>query len=135
MIKKAKTASGIGGFCAAVFCAVALCLGLAAPRAASAQYVATSDLLKMCMSEDKTDMRGCVHYVAGVIDYHIMMQSLGTAPTIDFCLPQSITMPQAAVIVVAYLRQNPGHDAFIAAGSIPLAMNKVFPCKPPAKKK
>ena len=105
-----------------------------ATRPAAAMYVSTGELSRMCMSDDKADIHGCVNYVAGVIDYHIVMQSLGTVPTIDFCLPNDITKPQAAVIVTAYLRQQPQHAGFVAAASVPLALNKAFPCRQPVPK-
>jgi len=118
---------------AAVFAAAVLWA-----RPAPAAYVSTADLGKLCQSNDKADINACVYYVAGVIDYHILLQSLGTAPpTLGFCLPDSLTMPQAAALVVAYLQTSAPQDGFVAASSIPLALNKVFPCAPavPRKKK
>jgi hypothetical protein len=111
---------------------VALILGLAVlcpARPARAQFVATRELEHECLSKKKEDIAACVNYVAGVVDYHVMLQSLGTAPTIDFCLPASITKEQAAMIVMAYLSTRPQHDAFIASAAIPLALNKAFPCR------
>ncbi|HYD17100.1 MAG TPA: Rap1a/Tai family immunity protein [Patescibacteria group bacterium] len=100
---------------------------------AQAQYYATKDLAAECLSAKREEMASCIGYVAGVIDYHLLMQSFGTAPTIDFCLPQDISKEQAAVIVMAYLRGATEHDEFTAAATIPLALNKVFPCRPAAK--
>ncbi|MBI1215582.1 MAG: hypothetical protein GC185_07175 [Alphaproteobacteria bacterium] len=115
---------------------LALAVFLLAPvRPAQAQYVATAELERDCLSKNKEDIAACVNYVAGVIDYHVMLQSLGTAPTISFCLPANLTKEQAAVVVMAYLRTRPQHDAFIAAAAIPLALNKTFPCRDPHSKK
>jgi len=120
---------------------IALLIILAAlafvPRPAAAQYLMTKDLAMKCLSEKKEDMAGCIYYITGVIDYHMVMQSFGTAPTIDFCLPESISKEQAAVLVMAYLRQSPQNDDFIAASTVPLALNKVFPCRAaePVRKK
>lgn len=110
-----------------------MALLLAGARPVAAMYVSTSELARSCLSKKDEEVYGCVNYIAGVIDYHILMQSLGTAPTIPFCLPKDITMSQAAIIVMTYLRSAPQHDDFIAAASVPLALNKAFPCRVPAK--
>ena len=102
---------------------------LAPMRGADAQYVATKDLARECLSDKREQMAACIGYVAGVIDYHLLMQSFGTAPTIDFCIPADISKEQAAIIVMAYLRGETQHDEFTAAATIPLALNKVFPCQ------
>ena len=95
---------------------------------ASAQYLETKDLARMCLSDKKEQMSACINYVAGVVDYHTLMQSFGTAPTIDFCLPPEVSKEQAAVIVMAYLKTVTENDEFTAAATIPLALNKAFPC-------
>ncbi len=118
--------------------AVLLCFAAVfKPTPAAAQYVMTKDLARDCLSDKRERMAGCIYYITGVIDYHFLMQSFGTAPTIDFCLPESISKEQAAVIVMAYLRTSPQNDDFIAAATIPLALNKAFPCRAeqPAHKK
>ena len=119
---------------ALLFCIAAI----AKPAPANAQYLMTKDLARDCLSDKRERMAGCIYYITGVIDYHFLMQSFGTAPTIDFCLPESISKEQAAVIVMAYLRTSSQNDDFIAASTIPLALNKAFPCKaeePKRKKK
>lgn len=102
-------------------------------------YMATGDLNRLCASDSRDDLYGCMHYIAGVIDYHTLMQSLGTAPTIGYCLPETLTMQQAAFAVIAYVRKMPQHADFIAASVVPLALNKLYPCrsatKPASKKK
>lgn len=103
--------------------------------AVAAVYVTGEELVRSCISQHKQDNTACIYYIAGVIDYHSVLQSLAIAPTIDFCMPDSISKEQAAVLVLAYMRQSPQHDAFIAATSIPLALNKVFPCRRAPKKK
>lgn len=112
---------------------------LAWPKAAAPQYLSTSDLAYLCIGEKKEQMSACINYIAGVIDYHTLMMSFGTAPTIDFCIPESISKEKAAVVVMAYLKTSNQHDAFTAAATIPLALNKAFPCKAaaplPRKKK
>jgi len=120
----------------AVF-AMVICLAL--PRPAWAQYLSTSELARLCIGDKNEQMSACINYIAGVIDYHTLMMSFGTAPTIDFCIPESISKEKAAVVVMAYLKTSAQHDAFTAAATIPLALNKAFPCKAvtplPRKKK
>jgi hypothetical protein len=114
--------------------ALMFCLTLAgAPHPSAAMYVSGSDLVRDCLSGQDRDVRACVHYVAGVIDYHTAMQAVGTAPTLPFCIPASIGMPEAAFVVLTYLRLNPQHEGFVAAMAVPLALNKAFPCKTPPK--
>ena len=116
--------------------AFSLCVVLALkPFPAQSMYVSASELARACLSEKKEEVYACVFYIAGVIDYHTVMQSFGTAPTIDFCLPESITKEKAAILVMAYLKNAPQHDAFIAAPSIPMALHHVFPCKKTAPKR
>lgn len=111
-----------------------VCAGLLWPqRGAEAMYVSGGDLVRNCMSDKKQDIYACVHYVAGVIDYHIVMQSLGTAPTLPFCIPPSISITESAFIVLTYLRTQPQHEGFIAAMAVPMALNKAFPCKKQAQ--
>ncbi|TAL30442.1 MAG: hypothetical protein EPN97_12510 [Alphaproteobacteria bacterium] len=104
-------------------------------RPAHAAYMTTADLQRDCLSGKKEQISGCLNYIAGIIDYHILMQSLGTNPTIDFCLPANLSLEDAGVAVMMYLRKYPQHDAFIASAAVPLALNKAYPCRPPPPKK
>lgn len=115
-----------------MFMAFVLAFGATPARA---MYMSSADLSARCQSDRSEDIHACTSYVAGVIDYHLLLQSLGTNPTMPFCMPESINMQQAAVIVMAYLKTAPQHDAFVAASAIPLAINKAFPCAAPKKKK
>lgn len=83
----------------------------------------------LCLGDRKEEMAACINYVAGVIDYHLVMQSFGTAPTIAFCIPDNISKEEAAVLVMVYLRNAPENDPFTAAATIPLALSKAFPCR------
>ena len=104
---------------------------------ASAAYVTGDDLALTCLSKSPEKIFSCLNYVAGVIDYHTMMQSLGTTPAVDFCLPESLPIERAAEAVVYYLKKSPQHDSFIAAPAVMMALQEVFPCKPmlPRKRK
>lgn len=113
---------------------IGLLLCMAFSKPAQAGFVSTDDLEKSCMSGQHDQVMRCLSYIAGVIDYHILMTSFGTQPTIDFCLPDKLTLEDAGVAVMAYLRTHPAHDA-IASAVIPMALNSAFPCHPrPAKK-
>lgn len=107
-----------------------LSLLTAMPREAEAQYMSTRDFATFCLGNKKEEMSACINYVAGVVDYHMILQSFGTAPTIDFCLPEETSKEEAAVAVMVYLRTMTQNDAFTAAATIPLALNRKFPCKP-----
>jgi hypothetical protein len=114
---------------------IVLLVGLLVPHRAHAAYMTTADLQRDCLSEKKERISGCLNYIAGIIDYHILMQSLGTNPTIDFCLPANLSLEDAGIAVMMYLRKYPQHDAFIASAAVPLALNQAFPCRPPPPKK
>jgi hypothetical protein len=108
---------------------------LLAPRPAAAQFVTTGDLERSCLSKKREDIAACLNYIAGVIDYHTLTQSFGTAPTIDFCLPPELSIQDASLVVMVYLRSHPQHEAFIASAAVPLALNEAFPCAPKPVKK
>jgi len=95
-----------------------------------AAYVTSGNLLKKCESDNRDDLFSCMNYIAGVIDYHIFMQSLGTQPITDFCLPDNISIEKASVVVIAYLKETPQHAPFIAAPAVLMALNKEYPCAP-----
>lgn len=103
---------------------------LSAPRPAAAIFMTAHELNQGCMADAQKDVNYCLGYIAGVIDYHVMMQSLGTAPTIDFCLPDDLSVQQAAVAVLSYLTKSPQNGAFIAAPAVTLALHESFPCTP-----
>jgi hypothetical protein len=93
-----------------------------------AVYYTAGELAQACLKDDSASIQACTHYVAGVIDYHQLMQSLNAAGAMKFCMPEQVSKQQAAVLVMTYLRSAPQHDAFVAAAAIPLALNKAFPC-------
>ena len=71
----------------------------------------------------------CQSYIAGIVDYHNLMQSLGTSPNVDICVPKSAKLKDLQNIVARYLERNKQHDAFIAAPAVTLALFEKFPCK------
>lgn len=78
-------------------------------------------------------MFACENYIAGVVDYHTLVRSLGTAPSVDFCLPANIKMQQITIMVRNYLTARPEQQGFVAAPAVALAIYNSYPC--PKKKK
>ncbi len=126
----------VSGYWLPVICAAVLgVLLMGSPRPAAAMYVSGADLVTNCLSDKKHDVYACVHYVAGVIDYHTVMQSVGTAPSLPFCIPPTVSVTEAAFTVLTFLRAQPMHQGFVAAMAVPIALNKAYPCPKPAPKK
>jgi hypothetical protein len=99
------------------------------PLPARAQFMTNADLSQSCaLGSTPERINRCLGYIAGVIDYHVVMQSLGTNPSTNFCLPPDVLLEQAAIEVLAYLAQKPEQGAFIAAPAVALALNRVYPC-------
>ena len=73
----------------------------------------------------------CQAYIAGLVDYHNLLRSLGTAPSVDLCVPNTVKLNDLQDIVWGYLHENSHHDAFIAAPAVSLALFQFFPCRKP----
>ena len=117
-----------------------MALVAAVPAPAGAVFMTGDELARSCRGDTPKDLYLCVGYISGIIDYHVLMQSLGTAPTIDFCLPPGTKIEDAAAAVIDYLDKVPEGNAFVAAPSVTLALNKLYPCvklpkKNPRKKR
>lgn len=90
---------------------------------------------KMGVENVKGGHTACQAYIAGVIDYHDLLRSLGTAPSIDFCVPNTAKMNDLQIVVWRYLQKNQQHNAFSAAPAVALAMFEKFPCPSKSKTK
>lgn len=106
-----------------------------APSSYGAQF-SGQYLMSMCASDEngKELVAGghiaCQAYIAGVLDYHTLLKSLGTAPGIDFCVPDGATMNSLQSKVQSYvLRHKKQHSSFIAAPGVALGLHNAFPCK------
>lgn len=92
-------------------------------------------LLELCKrdTDGKEQVAGahiaCQSYIAGLIDYHNLLRSLGTSPNIDLCVPNTVKLNDLQDIVWKYLDVNTHHDEFIAAPAVSLALFEYFPCK------
>lgn len=72
----------------------------------------------------------CQAYIAGIIDYHNLLRSLGTAPSVDFCIPEDVELYELQHKVVSYVFKNrSAHSKFIASPGVALALFSAYPCK------
>lgn len=92
-------------------------------------------LYEVCKRDDKGKevVKGghttCQAYIAGLVDYHHLLRSLGTAPSIDICVPNTVKLADLQDIVWQYLKDNEQHLVFNAAPAVGMALFQVFPCK------
>lgn len=72
----------------------------------------------------------CQAYIAGVLDYHNLLSSLGTSPSVSFCVPEDVSMNNLQIAVHRYFVKNRGeHAKFVAAPGVALALYEIFPCE------
>ncbi len=118
----------------AFLCVLAVTMTVA-PQAARATRFSGAYLLHLCEMDQKGrelvkgGHNACQSYIAGVMDYHNVLQSLNLAPKIDICVPEKISMNQVHLIVLRYLRAHGEHDAFIAAPAVTMALYQTYPCR------
>ena len=77
----------------------------------------------------------CQAYIAGVLDYHAVLQSFKIAPKIDICVSESVSMNDLHAVVLKYLKENTQHDGFIAAPAVTMALYQAYPCRKASSKK
>lgn len=127
-------------------CTVMALIGMIVPVCAqdnTSGFFSSSYLAALCESDAKGKEKiknghtACQSYISGVIDYHKLMKTLGTAPTIDFCVPNTEKMRKLQNIVFAYLAMNAQHSEFVAAPAVTLALYEYYPCpvKKPSRKR
>ncbi|MDD9901320.1 MAG: Rap1a/Tai family immunity protein [Alphaproteobacteria bacterium] len=112
-----------------LFAALCACILFLTLSPAKAIYMTGAELTQHCAGDQPKDLYSCTAYIAGIIDYHNLIQSLGTAPTIDFCVPADMPIEQVAMDVLAYLKKEQQHGGFIATPAVTLALNKMYPCR------
>lgn len=93
-------------------------------------------LLQVCAADQggKETVPGghiaCQAYIAGILDYHNLIRSLGTAPSVDFCVPESATLNEVHNKVRSYIYKNHHEQGpFIASPGVALALYQAYPCK------
>lgn len=100
------------------------------PIYGQAATLMTGDALSgLCSSDKESDQLSCHSYIAGIVDYHTLMKSLGTAPSVDFCVPDGIKMTDIGDLVFEYLNKNAQHGSFLASPGVTLALFEAFPCQ------
>lgn len=115
------------------FVCVCFCCFIAPPSQA-ARF--TGDyLLNMCSSDDKGreltkgGHLACQAYIAGVMDYHRLMRSMGAAYSVDFCVPKDESMGVIQQKVARYLFKNKHQQGpFIATPAVALGLSLYYPC-------
>ena len=113
----------------------------AADNDRSAGLFSGAYLQELCASKEngKEKVKGghtaCQAYIAGIVDYHKLMRSLGTQPLMDICVPSTAPMKRLQNIVWVYLAKNPQHGEFMASPSVTMALYEYYPCPPPSTKK
>jgi hypothetical protein len=95
---------------------------------AQSAFMTGKSLLALCNSADKDNIFACENYIAGVVDYHVLVRSLGTAPSVDFCLPANVKMNILTPLVTQYLAQRVEQQGFVAAPAVALAIYNRYPC-------
>lgn len=93
-------------------------------------------LLHVCASDEngKEIVAGghlaCQAYIAGVLDYHALIRSMGTAPSVDFCVPEDVSMNDIQKRVYSHVYRNQKqHNSFIAAPGVALGLFEYYPCR------
>lgn len=72
----------------------------------------------------------CQGYIAGVMDYHNLISSLGTAPSVDFCVPAGTSLREVQLKIYKYIKENHHEQGpFNAAPGVALGLFKAYPCK------
>ena len=112
-----------------------LILLLGVPQAQAARF-SGEYLLHVCGSDKngKELVAGghiaCQAYIAGVLDYHTLITSLGTSPSVEFCVPETIDMNTLQKNIESYVYKNRSqHVGFVAAPGVALALYSFYPCK------
>lgn len=85
-------------------------------------------LALLCNSSKQDDQFSCQSYIAGIIDYHNLIKSLGSAPSVDFCIPVSASMADLKSVVIRYIAAHTEHQDFIAAPGVAMALYNAYPC-------
>lgn len=112
----------------------ALCVAMPAKAQQTAGFFSGAYLRELCASDAKgkelvkNGHTACQSYISGIVDYHMLLKSLGSQPIIDICVPNTVPMKKLQNIVWLFLEQNKQHSEFIAAPAVTLALYDHYPC-------
>jgi len=87
-----------------------------------------STLKLLCSSSKDEDAFSCQNYIAGIVDYHNLLKSLGAPPSVDFCVPGNVPMSQIKQVVLIYMTAHTEHQDFIASPGVVMALYNAYPC-------
>lgn len=93
-----------------------------------------SELLEFCTSPtDKTDVEFgkntlCLGYLNGIADLHDILVILGDKLPL-WCPPENVTVGQAEMVVIKYLKEHPEDLHLVAGSQVANAFMSAFPCK------
>lgn len=72
----------------------------------------------------------CQAYIAGLLDYHNLLKTLGAAPSIDFCVPKEAKLQVLQKQIFSYVfTHRKQHGSFTAAPAVALGLYEAYPCK------
>lgn len=72
----------------------------------------------------------CQAYISAVIDYQNMLRSMDVDYSVNFCIPETVSLMEIQKTVMAYfLQYNKLHRKFVAAPGVALALSVAYPCK------
>lgn len=131
-----KPARAARGKRAALLAGFFLCAALLPALPARAARFSGDYLLQVCAA-DKNGKElspgshiACQAYIAGVMDYHSLMRSLGIAPSMDFCVPDNVGLYEVQARVASYIFRNRHEQGpFIASPGVAMALYQAYPCK------
>lgn len=93
-------------------------------------------LIEICASDKdgKELVKGghiaCQAYISGIIDYTTVLRSLGTQPSVDFCIPDNEALNVIHQHVFNFIVKNRSqHAQFIGSPAVVLALHNKYPCK------
>lgn len=93
-------------------------------------------LLHLCASDEQGQeiVAGghiaCQAYIAGIMDYHSILKSMGATPGIDFCVPDGEGLYAVQGKIESYIFRNRAqHNTFIAAPGVAMGLFAAYPCK------
>lgn len=121
--------------CFMLMIAALACLCWPVMPARAAQF-SGSYLLHICGVDENGKERvagghiACQAYIAGILDYHNLISSLGASPSVDFCVPDTVDLKTLQAQVYSYVyRHQRQHNVFTAAPAVALALYQFYPCK------
>lgn len=122
------SAATIRLFALALIALFAFCATAQAARMSGAYLYRVCDMDAQGRETIKGGHAACQSYIAGVLDYHSVLQSMKIAPSVNICVPQKTTLRDLQDIVLNFLRTHKEHDGFVAAPAVTMALFQVFPC-------